>query len=138
MRNFIRHPSDVPIDVHAETGEPPRSSRLNNVCEGGLCCVLDDPFEPGTRLSVRIALVEPPFEARTEVIWCHPRQDRFEVGLCFLDPEDRFRVRMVEQLCQIDHYRRRVRRAEGRELTPEQAALEWIAKYARGFTASGS
>lgn len=135
MRRFIRHPADVPIEIRPDAGPGAGAPRLSNVCKGGLCCTTDDPLDEGARVNVRIALVDPPFEARTQVVWCRPRQDRFEIGLCFLDPEDRFRARMVEQLCQIDHYRRRVRQSEGRDLAPEDAAQEWIAKYARGFDA---
>ena len=134
MRRFIRHPIDVPIEIDREDGAPPGTRRLSNVCKGGLCCITDEALEEGARVSIRITLVDPPFEARTRVVWCRPRQDRFEVGLCFIDPEDTFRLRMVEQLCQIEHYRKRVRETEGRDLGPEEAAQEWIAKYARGFT----
>lgn len=134
MRRFIRHPTDVPIEIEPEDGAGAGTRRLSNLCKGGLCCITDEALAEGTRASIRITLVDPPFEARVRVVWCQPRQDRFEVGFCFLDPEDTFRVRIVEQICQIEHYRRRVRETEGRELAPEEAAEEWIAKYARGFT----
>jgi hypothetical protein len=40
---------------------------------------------------------------------------------------------MVEQLCHIEAYRRRVLQDEGRRLTDEEAAMEWIANYADRF-----
>tara|TARA_R110001592_G_scaffold59660_13_gene181124 strand:+ start:5431 stop:5568 length:138 start_codon:yes stop_codon:yes gene_type:complete len=40
---------------------------------------------------------------------------------------------MVEQVCQIENYRREVKKREGRELDPEEAAVEWIAAYAEDF-----
>ena len=57
----------------------------------------------------------------------------YEVGVSFLDPEDVFRARMVAQVCFIEDYRRSIARAEGRELSSEEAAGEWIAKYAHKF-----
>ncbi|MBL8423886.1 MAG: hypothetical protein JNK06_10380 [Candidatus Accumulibacter phosphatis] len=45
---------------------------------------------------------------------------------------------MVEQVCQIEHYRREVRRRERRELDAEAAAQEWIARYADQFPSLGS
>jgi hypothetical protein len=40
---------------------------------------------------------------------------------------------MVEQICHIEHYKREVAEREGRELSGQQAAKEWIAKYAASF-----
>jgi len=42
-------------------------------------------------------------------------------------------VRMIEQICYIEHYRKEVLLNEGRRITSEQAALEWIEKYAQDF-----
>jgi hypothetical protein len=36
---------------------------------------------------------------------------------------------MVEQICFIEHYKNEVLETEGRALTSEQAAAEWIEKY---------
>jgi hypothetical protein len=40
---------------------------------------------------------------------------------------------MVEQVCHIEHYKNEVKRREGREISGEQAANEWIAKFAGNF-----
>jgi hypothetical protein len=40
---------------------------------------------------------------------------------------------MVEQLCQIEDYKAKVLAGEGRLLDGEQAAREWIRKFARRF-----
>ena len=48
-----------------------------------------------------------------------------------------FAARMVEQVCQIEHYRQQVQRAEGRVLDAETAAREWIKRYAASFPALG-
>jgi hypothetical protein len=42
-------------------------------------------------------------------------------------------MRMCEQVCHIENYRNEVKAAEGRELTPEQAAVEWVSKFAARF-----
>jgi hypothetical protein len=41
---------------------------------------------------------------------------------------------MEAQCCQILRYRRDVIRREGRELSPDEAALEWIERFAETFT----
>ncbi|MCZ7563309.1 MAG: hypothetical protein M5U08_05410 [Burkholderiales bacterium] len=44
---------------------------------------------------------------------------------------------MVEQVCHIEEYRRAVARDEGRTLSTEEAAAEWIAEYAARFPDPG-
>jgi hypothetical protein len=39
----------------------------------------------------------------------------------------------VEQICHIEQYKADVLLSEGRRLNGEQAALEWIEKFARDF-----
>jgi hypothetical protein len=40
---------------------------------------------------------------------------------------------MVEQICCIEHYREEILLNEGRELSCEEAATEWISTYAAQF-----
>jgi hypothetical protein len=40
---------------------------------------------------------------------------------------------MVEQVCHIENYKKEVYQTEGRLLTAEEAAVEWIHKYASQF-----
>ena len=134
MRSFIRHPSDIPIEYQADEKEGPVSQEhLNNVSTGGLAFSCAYPLSPGSMLNIRIAVVEPRFEAQAQVAWCHPEGDGYVVGVAFTESDDLFRARMVEQLCHIEHYKAEVLASEGRQLDGEQAAREWIDKFARGF-----
>ena len=111
MRQFIRHPLDVPIEIRtAQLGTA--AMHTQDISLGGLAVHLDAPVEPGSLIEVRIAYVEPAFEARARVAWCRPRRDGagHEVGVSFLDPEDVFRARMVAQICYIEDYRRSIAR----------------------------
>ena len=65
--------------------------------------------------------------------WCQNEGGQYAVGVQFLDSEEAFRVRMVEQVCHIESYRRDIAEREGRQLTAEEAALEWIGRYASSF-----
>jgi hypothetical protein len=42
-------------------------------------------------------------------------------------------MRMVEQVCHIEQYKKELFEDEGRALTGEQAAMEWIKRFAEGF-----
>jgi hypothetical protein len=40
---------------------------------------------------------------------------------------------MVEQICFIEHYKNEMLETQGRKLTSEQAAAEWIENYGADF-----
>lgn len=133
-RAYIRHPSGIPIRIVSASGQAQAGGRaLNNVSFGGLCCDFSMYVEPGTVISVKIPLVKPPFEAHGKVVWCHAHTGGYDLGVEFMDAGDAFRARMVEQICHIEEYRQEARVREGRELSAEQAALEWIRRYAADF-----
>jgi hypothetical protein len=64
------------------------------------------------------------------------RENSYETGVEFLSRDDAFMAHMVEQVCLIENYRQDILRTEGRLLSPEDAAKEWISKYAARFPGS--
>lgn len=131
-RQFIRHNADVPLEVRVVAGARRRTHGLN-VSLGGLSFVSAEPIAVGSAIEVRIPEVQPPFEARGRVVWARREPGGYSIGVQFLDPSDVFRARMVEQVCSIEQYRREVQAKEGRVLTREEAAREWIGRYASRF-----
>jgi hypothetical protein len=138
MRSYIRHPSDIPIEVEHEPVSSTETRKLHDVSCGGLSFSVTEAIEPETIIRVQITCVEPPFEAPCRVTWCRPVHDQYLIGVEFLAQQDEFRARMVEQVCHIEHYKREVFQREGRQMTGEQAAREWIQKYAKDFPALNS
>ncbi len=134
MRSFIRHPSDIPIKYQADA-EPSgvAQERLNNISQGGLSFSSTRALPVGTVITIRIPHVQPDFEVRGQVAWCRSEHELFEIGVAFVDASDLFQVRMVEQICHIEHYKAEVLAREGRRLNGEQAAREWIEKFADDF-----
>ena len=137
MRQFIRHPANIPIEVASDDPLAQGTRQLRNVSLGGLAFESDVRFEPEAIVKVRIPFVNPAFETRARVVWCSVRAGRYELGVQFLDAQDAFVGRMVEQVCHIENYRKVVRETEGRLLTAEDAAAEWINKYAARFPDPG-
>ncbi len=133
MRKYIRHPSDIPIefDVGEALGE--RRERLNNVSLGGLSFQSKTSLPLGTPVTIRVPFISPGFEARGQIAWCKRSGMGYDIGVELSDHEEFFRTRMVEQVCHIEHYKREVFKTEGRRLNGEEAALEWITKYAHLF-----
>lgn len=150
MRRFVRHPADIPIELEergrhlskiAANGDVTHagmrpSSVLQNLSVGGLRCEIDRYIAIGTTIQIRIPLVNPDYTGQGVVVWCRPQNQLYEVGIEFDREEEAFKSRMVEQVCLIEQYRKRIRIAEGRELDGEQAAREWISRYAGEFAVS--
>lgn len=132
MRSFIRHPTDIPIEISL-ADQSRKHEPLRNVSRGGLCFKYPEAVPVGSRIVVRIALTSPPFEVNCQVAWCQADGNAWQVGVEFLDRVDQFRARMVEQICHIEQYRRTARDAEGRALSSHEAALEWIERFAETF-----
>jgi hypothetical protein len=133
MRNFIRHPSDIPIAVHYAGRLLAQPQPLNNISLGGLSLQTDMYLERESMIDIEIPVVKPAFRARARVIWCRKKDDHYDVGAEFVETGETFKARMVEQVCYIEHYKNEVREKEGRELSGREAALEWISKYAKDF-----
>jgi len=132
QRRFIRHPTEIPIELLHKTGSVRKNKRLKNISLGGLAFSSNQNWQPGTILGIRIPLIDPEFETTGKVVWCQQENTRFDVGVEITDIHDAFRVRMVEQICQIEKYRNQLKQ-QGRILSSEEAAIEWLNCYAAEF-----
>ncbi len=137
-RSFVRHPADIPIEIEADGLPQAASRRVKDVGLGGLACRSPCRLDVGAAVVLTIPLVTPPFRVAASVVWCRGDDLDYEVGVRFREADAAFAARMVEQVCQIEHYRREVLRVEGRVLDAESAAVEWIERYAAEFSTMGS
>lgn len=133
MRHFIRHPTDIPINYVMQNHYYCIRNAMLDVSAGGLSFTTDQYIDPGETIHVKIYVQDPSFEADCAVKWCKRVEGYYHVGVSFKDSAEAFSFRMVEQVCHIEHYKRKVLQNEGRRLSGEQAAQEWIEKYAREF-----
>ncbi len=133
MREYIRHPADIPIEFQQDSHSSQHHETLSNISQGGLAFHSRVALETGAMIQVRIALNQPAYQARARVAWCRPADAGFDIGVELLDPNEVFRTRMVEQLCYIENYKQMVLRTQGRCLSGQDAALEWISKFAEKF-----
>ena len=85
MREFIRHPSSIPVQLLKQDGDLKLGmNTLNNVSFGGVSCMCSDPIEPGNPVTMTIDCVDPSFEIIGNVVWCKPNADMYEVGVEFI------------------------------------------------------
>lgn len=131
-RIFIRHPIDIPIDVEPREGEYYREA-LRNLSLGGVSFSAPEEWQPGTPVRITISCCSPSASMDGQVAWCEACGDHYEVGVAFEDSADAYRMRLVEQACHIQQYRLDQVVAEGRYLTLDEAAAEWIQQYAPYF-----
>ncbi|MBL8472141.1 MAG: PilZ domain-containing protein [Rhodocyclaceae bacterium] len=137
MRHYIRHPVDLPIQIGALGLPATNGLQGYNVGFGGLALYAAAEYSLGSIVHVRISVVQPEFNCQARVVWCRASGQGWELGVEFLDADDAFRVRMVEQLCHIENYRAAVLVREGRALSAEEAAREWINRHAAEFPNPG-
>jgi len=133
-RAFIRHPAGIPID-YSLTDEPVyHHDSVSNVSIGGLCFSATHPIEKDQWLHLHIPINSEHFEIDAQVKWCHgDHSNHYEIGVQFCNYSQAFSARMVEQVCHIEQYKTYVLATQGRVLSHDQAAAEWIEKYAEGF-----
>ena len=147
MRQFTRHPTDIPIflSLSDSMAEPSTDSvveaesvcandcSMTDVSLGGMACEVPAELQVGALVDVNIPSVQPCYTGHGEVVWCKRCMQGFEVGIRFVDTEEAYKSRMVQQVCQIEHYKNQVFEQEGRLLDTNEAAAEWVEKYAADF-----
>ena len=134
IRRFIRHPTDIAFRYKIEDHDDHKNEFLKNIGHGGLCFRSREFIEVNTELEIHIPIRKPEYVERVLVIWCNPILNGFwDVGVTFLDEHSEYRIRMIEQICHIEHYRKEVLHNEGRHLSTMEAASEWVEKYAEEF-----
>ncbi|WP_152909266.1 PilZ domain-containing protein [Mariprofundus ferrooxydans] len=131
-RSFIRHPVEIPIQIYPQSSPLLSDVQVRDVGKGGISFRTNVALMPGAMLILAIPHVHPPFKETCTVCWSQEEADGFEVGVSFKDQQGLFKARLVEQVCQIENYRKQ-EVSRGRQITPEEAAREWIAKYAVEF-----
>jgi hypothetical protein len=128
VRRFIRHPTDIRIE---STLLAPGEVYLGNARDiglGGLRLVLPVCPDRDSDIGIKVLYVQPPFETCGRVAWCKPRDGRYEVGIELTCWQEKGWLRVVEQICEIEQYRRALRKQKGHDLSVSQAAKEWYSE----------
>jgi len=131
LREFIRHPSSIPINF--KVGRKQRTIRARDISQGGLCFSCSEFVSVGNTIKVEIMTCNPTFSAEGVVRWCRREGMHYLIGVAFKDKAVRFSVRMVEQICHIEEYRRQLEAESGESISSQQAAMLWIEQNAASF-----
>ena len=128
-------PIDVALDWADDDDDETVDQTITNVSLGGLAFVSPRPLDVLERVRISIPILDQETVLVGNVVWCEKAEAGYEIGIEFERSRDVYRLRMIEQICHIEHYRNEIARVEGRKLSPQEAAREWISKYAGDFPA---
>ncbi|MBO6752144.1 MULTISPECIES: hypothetical protein [Spongiibacter] len=129
MRGYIRHPDAIPVEVvPVDNDMLPDSAELP-----GLCCRVERPFARGSAVRFTLPSMPVDFTGIGRISCCCRHGDSWLARISLSSEQALYHLRMVEQLCQIEAYRHCVSEHQGRQLNAEQAAAEWISRYAADF-----
>jgi len=132
LRQYIRHPTNIPIECHIPDAPVEGRSTMRNVSKSGLSFTSKSCLARGSNIHLKIPLNGVDFEITGIVMWCHDMDDddSYQMGVKFTNDKTEFSMRMIQQLCHIEQYRQQVLETEGRELSSEEAGKEWTSKFA--------
>ncbi len=128
IRRHIRHVTGIPIEVSLDYNPDYQSEddSITNVSLGGLRFVASDRLDINESIDVRFPLLNQETSLEGKVVWCNRTAKGYEVGLQFADTTEVERLKTIDQICQIESFRKNQEQQEGRSLSSEQAACEWV------------
>ena len=140
QRRFIRHPVSLPLKYKV-TGEEyldknkSRNSLTKNISRGGLLFTAKRPVKAESLIAIRMPFQEKIFDVRAKVVHCTRdfKGKLYNIGVCFQNPDEAFKVRLIEQMYLICEYRDLRSVQLGKNISLQDASLEWIKKYSEKF-----
>ncbi len=133
-RKFIRHSIEVPIRINYI--DTVLDINTNDISDGGLLFYSEIDFPVNKHIKIDIPSVLNNGEVIVEavVVRCTYLEDenRYEIGVSFFNSKDIMKIRMVEQIIEIDKYRKNNNFSDF-----EKAATVWIHKYSHNFPKIG-
>jgi len=136
-RNFFRHPIQVPIRFRVPPHRGPGFfSKTEDISAGGISFYLSREFPEGTLLDVTIPLQAVKFNMIGSVAYCRqePQSGLFKIGILFHESDMTFRAKLAAEILKIEEFRKEISKRLGREVSREDAAHEWIQRYAEEFS----
>jgi hypothetical protein len=131
-RQFPRLTSDLPVAVSFGEVLASESAYLNDISAGGVGFNAMVPLEPGAVLVLQLPPGRPVLSTPIKVVWCRRVGLHYAVGAEFLSKNMALRERIVEMVQQIEDYRSTTAR-DGRSLSAQHAAIEWIDRFGKDF-----
>lgn len=125
MRRFLRHSSNLPVELRLRRHAPTANQRLDNISLGGAACHSSHALPQGTPVTLHIPLLGEQLAYPGQVAWCTKQSEHYLLGVAFSEHAPELRAHMVEEICNLERYRKHREQQAGRLLPLELIAEEW-------------
>lgn len=134
-RRFVRHPLEIPLTYKILDIDGCNLTQTTDLSDFGISFLSEEPFPEGQLLEISIYSPRQHLQAKSVVKWQNYslQEGKYQVGVMFINRQEGFRARMVEQICHIDIYRQRRMKEENRDIPYNEAAFDWITKNGKKF-----
>lgn len=138
IRKYVRQVTGIPVAVTLDYSDniSADDDTITNISLGGLALVAEDPIDIDESVQVRCPILDNDVQLSGKVVWCKKSRQGYEIGLNFGDPAEIERMKVIDQIVEIEKFRKLVAEQEGRYLSSEQAAREWASQYTGKFAAT--
>ena len=143
-RSVVRHAIELPIryrvlserrQMSGTRSQLTNPQKTKNISDSGLLFLATEYFKVGTLLELSLPVKEKVLTIEGCVV--HASQDSesglFRTGIHFPKIDSVFKVKLAEQVYQIDQFRKSLSRQEGRLVSEEEAAHQWIEEHSSDF-----
>ena len=122
----------------AERSSPsilPERSQTKNLSDGGLLFLAPRHYPVDTLFELTFPVKDKLFTMKARVIHLTKDEDSgfYRTGVSFSSASQVFKIRMAEQLYEIDEYRNALSKEKGRSVSEEEAAEKWIGERSADF-----
>ena len=130
-RKAFRLPSSFRIEaISGDGSSAATTTELQDISVVGLCMISHEELSAGQTIEFRIPGVDQNFKASGQVMWCSRNSSGdYSVGIRFAGANASIEDEIFTKIREIETYRQTVKDFEGRDLSSEEAAKEWRAKF---------
>ena len=134
-RRYARHPIHSPLSLDFERSDDRKTVETKDLSLGGLSFLWAKRLVKGRLLRLTIPVKEKLFEVVGRVAYSKEdrKTGRYRTGVFFTDPSSTFKAKLAEEALEILEFRKRISHELGHEVSEEEAANQWVLKYAADF-----
>jgi hypothetical protein len=135
-RQFLRHPMDVPLRCVIRTQADEITGGVRDISDGGAAFFASKKFRKGLAVELSFPVFKDGPAISGKIVWSMADKDSpgsHINGVKFADNRDKKMLRLVEQICHIMSYRVMQEHLTGKTMSADEAAREWLGKYADTF-----
>ena len=100
-RKYIRYPAEISMEYRIPSESMVKTDYTKNISFEGLCFQAQSCIEPATFFTLKFPTISSKIILLGKTVWCAEKSDSVEVGVEFLDENDAYRVKIIEEICYI-------------------------------------